>query len=324
MTAIETVLLTGATGFVGQHLFPALVRAGYRVVGTSRDPESAHRRFVGREFRYLDVEDESTMAPAMAGCQAAIYLVHNMASGKDYEAIEARAARAFARAAASAGLSRIVYLGGAVPNGPPSRHLQSRIATGMTLRAGSVPTLELRAAMIIGGGSESWRIVRDLAARLPVMVLPRWLDSRSEPIAIDDVTCAIVHALGVPLERSAAFALPGPERLSAREILRRTARLLGSAPGMWRVPVVTPRLSSYWIRWVSRADPHLVEELVEGLRYDLLAPDDGFWKLMPEHRRLSFDEAARRALLEEARELSWPVRLAERAARRVGRSRVAG
>jgi uncharacterized protein YbjT (DUF2867 family) len=247
----------------------------------------------------------------MQGCQAAFYLVHAMAGGRGYADVERRSAVAFRVAAERAGVSRIIYLGGIRPNGVPSRHLESRLRTGEILRAGRVPTLELQASMVIGGGSESWRIVRDLAARLPMMVMPRWLDNESEPIALGDVTFALARSLELPLERSQALALPGPEALSGREILLRTARLLGSRPRTVRVPFVTPKLSSYWITLVTRADQRISEELVEGLRCNLLSNDEGFWRLVPEYRRTPFDEAARAALLEEQSELSLRSRLAE-------------
>lgn len=247
----------------------------------------------------------------MEGCQAAFYLIHGMAGGKGYADVERRSAIVFRDAAARAGVKRIIYLGGIRPNGTPSRHLESRLRTGEILRSGPVPTLELQATMVIGGGSESWRIVRDLAARLPFMILPRWLDNRSQPIAIDDVTFALAKALQVPLEGSVALPLPGPEVLSGRDILLRTAHLLGSHPRAIRVPIVTPRLSSYWITLVTRADQRISEELVEGLRCDLVAESEGFWRLAPEYPRIPFDDAARAALLEEQRELSLRSRLAE-------------
>lgn len=318
---VRTVLVAGATGFVGKRLLPELARAKFSVIGTSRHPDEARLRFPGVEFRQMDVTDPVSTSQAMQGCDAAVYLVHSMAGGKDYAHVEEQSATAFRDAAARAKLSRIVYLGGIRPRGSVSRHLTSRLRTGEILRSGSVPTIELQATMIIGGGGESWRMVRDLAARLPFMVLPRWLDSLSEPVAIDDVLHAIVHSLKIPVDASRTFTLPGPEQLPAREILRRTARLLGSDPRMLRVPFVTPRLSSYWIRLVTRADRHVAAELVEGLRSDIVSSDDGFWKLLPEYQRIPFDEAARRALGEEDRGLSIGARATERLLRSIPGSR---
>ena len=308
---VEQVLLTGATGFVGQNSYPILRQHGYRVVGATRNPERAQREFPDREFVRMDATDPASVAAALQGCQAAFYLIHGMAGGAGYRDVELQSAHIFRDAAQRAGVARIVYLGGIRPRGATSQHLESRLRTGEVLRAGSVPTLELQASMIIGKGSESWRIVRDLAARLPVMVLPRWLDSKSQPIAMEDVAFALARALTVPLEASREFSLPGPEVLSARDILLRTARLLGSEPMTVRVPVITPRLSSYWITLVTRADHHVSEQLVEGLRGDLIAGDEGFWRLAPEHTCTSFDDAARAALLAEQRDLSQRSRWAE-------------
>jgi uncharacterized protein YbjT (DUF2867 family) len=309
--AVERVLLTGATGFVGRNLFPMLCERGYEVVSATRSPERARLAFPEREFRRLDVTDTASAQAALEGCQAAFYLVHGMAGGAGYDEVERRSARAFSEAAERAGVSRIIYLGGIRPRGPISRHLSSRLHVGEILRAGSVPTLELQASMVIGGGSESWRIVRDLAARLPIMLFPRWLDNQSQPIGVQDVTFALARSLELPLPSSRALALPGPEVLSARDIIMRTARLLGSQPVALRIPVVTPKLSSYWITFITRADHRISEELVEGLRSDLVSEDDGFWRLVPEYTRMSFDDAARAALLDEQRDLSVRSRVAE-------------
>jgi uncharacterized protein YbjT (DUF2867 family) len=311
------ILITGATGFVGSHLHARLTSLGHDVIGATRRPEAAQRAHPGRSFRYLDVQDEASARAALAGVDVAVYLVHSMANSADYEAVEERAARTFAAAAAAAGVQRIVYLGGVQPHGESSRHLHSRLRTGEVLRAGEVPCIELQASMIIGAGSESFRIVRDLAARLPAMVLPRWLETRTEPIALDDVLAALTHALAMPATGSARFTLPGPEVMSGRQILERTAHLLGMHPAMIDVPLLTPRLSSYWIMLITRADKHVSQELVEGLRSDLLSDDAGFWKLLPAYRRMSFDEAVERALRDEDRLLGWRGRMVERAIHRL-------
>jgi uncharacterized protein YbjT (DUF2867 family) len=223
---------------------------------------------------------------------------------------ELRAAEVFAREAARAGLERIVYLGGVAPAGPPSRHLRARLSTGEALRAGAVPCLELRAGMIIGAGSASWTIVRDLAARLPAMVLPRWLRSRSEPVALDDVISALLSAARFPLQGSAWWDLPGPEALSGKELLLRVAAVMGRRPFLVPVPLVTPHLSFHWIRLVTRADPTVARELVEGLKTDLLAQRRGYWTASGQSALMGLEEAARRALAAEG-PLSPRGRLAE-------------
>ncbi|HEX5658636.1 MAG TPA: NAD-dependent epimerase/dehydratase family protein [Polyangiales bacterium] len=318
------VLLTGATGFVGSRLFPVLQAQGYEVVGGTRDVEAARRKFPGKEFVQLDITDGKSVREALQHCSAAVYLVHSMATGHDYERIERDSAQTFRSAAADAHLERIVYLGGMPPKGKPSRHLRSRMTTGEILRGGSVPTIELQATMVIGSGSESFRMVRDLAARLPVMLLPKWAESITEPIALDDVTFALAYAVHYAPAVSRAYPLPGPEKMTARDILGRTAGLMGRHVRMFGVPVITPKLSSYWIRFVTRGNHHVTDELVEGLRSDIIAPDLGFWKLCPEHERQSFDHAARKALNDEESGLSTGALLIETAIDRFSPKRQPG
>jgi uncharacterized protein YbjT (DUF2867 family) len=323
----RTVLITGATGFVGRHLVVELERAGFEVWGGSRSPERARRQFPGRRFRRLELDEPRSIVNALRGCDAAVYLVHGMASkdGGDYEAHERKMAAQFVRAAERAGVRRIVYLGGARPSGKPSKHLRSRLATGEILRKGAITTVELQASMIIGDGGESWTIVRDLALRLPVMILPKWLRHRSQPIAIDDVTYALRRALelDLPDEARVVEALPGPEVLSGRAILERIAALRGIRPWILEVPLLSPRLSSHWIALVTRADARVARELVEGLSSDLLAPGSmggrGFWLRCPERRRMGFDEAARRALVQGEDRLSRTARVVEGVLRVVAR-----
>jgi len=272
------VLLTGATGFIGRHLHPALRGAGYAVRCLTRRPDEARQLWPTKDWIAGDVGDAGSLGPALAGCEVAYYLVHGMSSGRsNWADNELRWAEDFAIAAGEAGVGRVVYLGGVAPRGTPSEHLRARLETGEALRTGPVPCLELRAGMIIGAGSASWTIVRDLAARLPAMVLPAWLMHRSEPVAVDDVVAALVAGAKLSLPRSTWWDLPGPEALSGTEILMRVARVMGRRPILMRVPLVTPRLSSHWIRLVTRADYELAKELVEGLTSDLLATRPGFW-----------------------------------------------
>ena len=190
-----------------------------------------------------------------------------------------------------------MYLGGVAPVGTGSDHLRSRLDVGEALRAGSVKTIELRASMIVGHGSLSWLIVRDLTARLPFMVLPRWLKSRTQPVGIDDVVVALLGALELPLGASAWFDIPGPVTLSGKEILNETAGVMGLRhPRMIEVPFLSPRLSSHWVRFVTRAQWSVAREVVVGLTEDLLARDDHFWELIGHPHRCSFAEAAKRAL----------------------------
>lgn len=296
----RSLLLTGATGFVGRAARPALSLAGWRVRCLTRDLARAREREGAHDWVRGDVGDEASCARALDGCRAALYLVHGIGEGPDYHRREVRAASVFSKAAAAAGVERIVYLGGVAPAGAGSDHLRSRLDVGEALRAGSARTIELRASMIVGHGSLSWLIVRDLAARLPVMVLPRWLRSRTQPVAIDDVVFALSRALELPLAASAWFDIPGPVTLSGKEILEETARVMGlPRPRMVQVPFLSPRLSSLWVRFVTRARWTVAREVVIGLTEDLLARDDRFWELVGHPRRSSFAEAARAALSAE-------------------------
>jgi uncharacterized protein YbjT (DUF2867 family) len=299
----DHVLLTGATGFVGRRLAPVLEAVGWRVRRVSRDAARAQRRWPETTWQQADLRRLDDVTRALDGCRVAFYLVHGLAEDESQLVERERAmAETFATAAESAGVERIVYLGAIAPQGPPSEHLRSRLEAGRALRGGRVPTLELRAGMIVGYGSASWQIVRDLSARLPAMVLPRWLQSRSQPVAIDDVIIALATAARAPLEQSSSFDLPGPEIMTYRETLMRTAGLLGHRHLLVvDIPVLSPMLSSQWIRLVTMTDWSVARELVLGLTHDLLARSDEYWQLIAHPPLLTFDEAARRALEEESR-----------------------
>lgn len=298
------VLLTGASGFVGRRLAPVLQAAGWRVRCLSRNAAATAQRWPLQTWVQADLSRADDLARALDGCQTAFYLVHSLGEGTvELVDRERERASAFALAAERAGLERIVYLGGVAPQGAPSAHLRSRLEAGEALRAGKVPTLELRAAMIVGYGSQSWLIVRDLAARLPLMVLPGWLRSSSQPIAIDDVVAALAAAAQLPgLTSSVSYDLPGPDILTGRQILQDTAHALGYRRLITiEVPVLSPRLSSHWVRLVTRADWLVARELVLGLTHNLLARNADYWKLIAYPRRLSFEAAALRAIDEERR-----------------------
>jgi len=294
------LLLTGASGFVGGAVRPALQARGWRVRCLTRDAARARARHPELDWVQGDVADPASSARALAGCRAALYLVHGIGEGPGHQRHEVAAATAFGAAAAATGLERIVYLGGVAPAGPGSEHLRSRLAVGEALRASPVKTIELRASMIVGHGSLSWLIVRDLAARLPVMVLPQWLKSRTQPVAIADVVIALVRALELPMDGSASFDLPGPVTLSGKQILEEAARVMGlEQPRTLDVPLLSPRLSSLWVRFVTRADWSVAREVVVGLTEDLLARDGRFWQLVGHSNLIPFAEAAEMALAAE-------------------------
>ncbi len=314
------VLLTGATGFLGGRLYPALVAAGWRVRCAARDVEKARKRFPDRVWVPLDVDDADSIEPAMLGCGATFYLVHHLNVGEAYVAREARAARAFADAARRRKLARIVYMGGLLPKDTQSRHLKSRAATGHLLATSGVPTMELRAAMIIGAGSESWRITRDLAVRWPALVLPAWAArSRSQPVAVDDVVAALVASLSLPDEDVGIYDVPGLETFTAEDVLRRVSHLAGASIITRTVGHVSPDLVGRGLGLMTRADRAVAKELAFGLTRDVLSEERSIWTKLPGHRRTPFDTAARTALVEEQRTVPFVARALERVALRARR-----
>lgn len=321
MAERKTVVVAGATGFVGSRVVPALEAAGYDVRAGTRNPQAAQKREPAHTWVRFDVEEAASMRAALAGADALVFLVHQMREHRgDLLEAERTAAQHVLAAAEAAGIRRIVYLGGPDPGRGASAHLEARLETGRVLRSSTVlTTLELQAAMIIGVGSESWLMVRDLARRLPIMVLPQWLERRSAPVGIDDVTTAIVRCVDLD-EPSRTLPLPGPEILPASAILVRVAAASGVRPVMIPVPILTPRLSSHWIRLVTRADFTIARQLVDGLSTDLIPDPDDFWRRCPDLHPTPLDEVIRSALAREPANSMprWQARW-ERWAQRVAR-----
>jgi uncharacterized protein YbjT (DUF2867 family) len=287
----EPILLTGASGYVGSHLLDELRRRDRPVRALARDPAKLPRDVDAREG---DVVAGTGLADALAGCRRAVYLIHSM-EGRDgdFAARDREAAVNFGEAARDAGLERVVYLGGLGADAS-SEHLRSRDEVARLLRERVPQLVYARAAMIIGPGSASFEMLRHLTRRLPVMIAPRWLETRTQPIAIADVAATLADLA----ERDAVpgeVELGGAEVLSYREMIRRTASVLGRRPPIViRVPLLTPRLSSYWVALVTPVEMGLVRPLVEGLREEMVVqtpPPAGF-----NDAPMGFDDAVRAAL----------------------------
>jgi uncharacterized protein YbjT (DUF2867 family) len=310
MSEAGTVLVLGASGYIGSHLVPALSGAGYRVRAASRHREVLEGRgWDGVELVEADALDRGSLDRAMEGVDAAYYLVHSMAAGRDFPRIDREAAAHFRDAAAAAGVGRIVYLSGLQPDDAPSRHLASRLETGEVLRQGPVPVTELRAGMIVGPGSAAFEVIRDLVYHLPVMVTPRWVESRSQPIALSDLVAYLVRCLQVSETAGRTFDVGGGDILTYREMMRQFGELVDRRPVVVGVPVLTPRLSSYWLDLVTAVPANVARPLVEGLAHDVIARDEDIRTLIP-MPLMRFKESAAAALQAERRQ-SIPARWTE-------------
>jgi uncharacterized protein YbjT (DUF2867 family) len=290
------VLVTGATGFVGGRLVPALVDAGHEVTALVRDA-SRYDSPAGVRVVEGDLLDAGSFESALEGIEAAYYLVHSMRSGEGFEERDRRAAHNFTTAATAHGVERVVYLGGLGEERERlSRHLRSRREVEHILAEGGPALTTLRAAIVVGEGSASFDMVRQVAGRLPVMVTPRWVRTRCQPIAVADVVAYLVGVLDVPETAGDTFEAGGPDVLSYEELIRRTARIAhGREPLVLPVPVLTPRLSAYWFDLVTDVPKSVAHPLILGLKNTVVVNDNRLESLVPVELT-PFDTAVRRAL----------------------------
>jgi uncharacterized protein YbjT (DUF2867 family) len=300
-----TILLTGATGYVGGRLLTALEQRGHDVRCLARRPDNLRRSPQSRhEVVQGDVLDADTLPPALAGIETAYYLVHALAGGRDFVQDELQGARNFARAAREAGVHRIVYLGGLVPAGEHlSAHLASRTEVGRILREEGPPTCELRASIVIGSGSLSFEMIRALVQRLPVMITPSWTRHRAQPIAIEDVIAYLLAAREVPLDASQVVEIGGPDQVSYADLMRIYAEECGLRRPMLPVPVLSPRLSSYWLAFITPLQARVGAKLIGSIRHDTVVDNPGPARAFGVEPR-GVREAVRRAIQREDQRLA--------------------
>lgn len=291
------ILVTGAGGFVGRRLVRELLRRGYRVRCMDRHPGSQP---AGVEQVQADLLQPESLMAAFAGVSAAYYLVHSMGRGReDFAEQDRRAARNFVAAAEAAGVQRVIYLGGLGETGDNlSHHLASRLEVAHILQSGRFSTTFLRAAVIIGYGGASYEMVHSLVRRLPIMITPGWVSTRNQPIAVHDVIGYLAGCLEEPRTAGQTFDIGGPEVLTYREMMERFARVEGRFLRIIPVPVLTPKLSAYWVGLVTPVKAAIAIALIEGLKNEVICRDNRIRELLP-IPLTPFDDALRTALAEQ-------------------------
>lgn len=298
MTAVRTggspVLVAGGTGFVGRRLVRALVDDGHDVRVMTRAPD----RYDGPGAAvHGDVTDPDSLARALDGCGTTYYLVHSLESA-DFERLDAEAARAFGRAAGDAGLDQVIYLGGLGDDGDElSAHLRSRREVEALLGEGGVPVTVLRAGIVVGHGGISWEITRQLVEHLPAMITPRWVRTRTQPIAVDDVVRYLVGVLGNPRALGRVFEVGGPDVLEYRQMLQRVAAIEGRRLPIVPVPLLSPGLSSRWLAFVTDVDTRAGRNLVDSMVNEVVVHDPSIRDVVP-FELTGYDDAVRHALEE--------------------------
>ena len=288
------VVVAGASGFVGRRLCGALAGAGHHVAAMTRDPGS----YQGAASPvYGDVHDPGSLDDALAGCEAAYYLVHSLGD-RDFERKDAAAAVAFGQAAARAGLRRIIYLGGLGDDTDAlSAHLRSRRLVEKLLGSAGVPVTVIRAGIIIGHGGISWELTRQLVEHLPAMVTPRWVATRTQPIAVDDIVRYLLGVLALPAAEGRVFEAGGPEVLQYVTMLRRVAAIEGRPLPILPVPLLSPRLSSLWLTLVTDVDIATGRALVDSMTNEVIVRDNSIRYLIP-FDPMPYDDAVRTTLSE--------------------------
>ena len=298
-------LVTGATGYIGGRLLRALHDKGERIRCMARRPvEVRSRAPEGVEVVSGDVLDPPSLAAALSGVHTAYFLIHAMASARDFAKEECEGAKNFARAARDAGVRRIVYLGGLGASQELSPHLASRQEVGRLLRETGVLTIEFRASVILGSGSLSFELVRALVERLPVLLTPRWVSQRTQPIAIDDVIAYLVAAADVPLAESSVVEIGGRDRVSYLDVMREYAKQRGLRRTFVRVPLLTPWLSGRWLGLVTPVYARVGQKLIDGVRNETVVTSPRAAELFPHIEPRGMSEAIAQARSNEDREFA--------------------
>lgn len=293
------ILVSGATGYVGGRLIPSLLEKGYRVRVFARDPQRLQGRLWTEQIEIIrgDVMEPDTLDQAMQEVDYAYYLIHSMGSGTNFHERDLIAAQNFGQAAGKANIKRIIYLGGlGDPETDLSQHLRSRQETGKVLSQAGIPVTEFRAGVIVGSGSLSFEMIRYLTERLPIMICPRWVFTRIQPIGIQDILSYLVDCLQLPETAGQIIEVGGKDIVTYGEMMLGYARARQLKRYLIPVPVLTPRLSSYWIHWMTPIPASIARPLIEGLKNEVIVRDNIARTLFPHLNPAGYQETVAKAL----------------------------
>lgn len=285
------VLVFGASSYIGTYLTPKLQQLGFIVRASAR-----YRRVLkARGWENIDIVradafKTETLKTALQNIDVAIYLVHSMAAGKNFDKLDNIAARNFAIAAENAGVKKIIYLGSLLPQNPTSKHFISRQQTGDNLRFTSVPVIEVRAGIVIGPGSAAFEVMRDLVNHLPVLLTPKWVLSKTKPIALDNLLQYLTGLINIKAKTDEIYEVGGPEILSYEQMMTSYASFTQRKFKLIKVPLLTPKIVSYWLRLVTSVSTNIAKSLIEGLTHDLIPKDNDIKQLIPLKLK-TFDQA---------------------------------
>lgn len=296
----ETLVL-GASGYIGSNLVAELSSKGIPVRAAARRLETlTSRNWPNTECCYADAESEESLHQIMTGIHTAYYLIHSMNAGKGFSAREQRCAENFAAAANAAGVRHVIYMGALTADADPSEHMQARTNTGQTLRNRGLVVTEIRAGIVVGPGSAAYEVIRDLVNALPIMITPKWVRTQSPPIALSNLLTYLVELPRHPELFGEVLEVGGPEQLSYQQLMTQYGEMVGRNIPVIPVPLMTPRLSSYWLRLVTAVPTNLARALIDGLSHDLTADDEKIRAAIPQVL-LSYREAVAQAQHDDRR-----------------------
>ncbi|PSV47574.1 DUF2867 domain-containing protein [Photobacterium indicum] len=299
---IKTILVVGASGYVGSHLVPELVNSGYKVKATGRSLKLLKKRGWGAipniELHELDLSKDTDLKPLLEGVDAVFFLVHGMNHGHDFIDIELGAARHFSQGLKLSNVKRVIYLGALQSDSSDSKHLLARKMTGEILRESAIPVTELRAGIVIGPGSAAFEVMRDFVYHLPIMLTPKWVKSRNSPIALHNLLHYLLELLKFEPTRHQIMDVAGPEPLTYEAQMRSLGKLMGKNIHVVPLSFLTPTMAAYWLKIITSVPTNIAKALIGGLRFDLPADGTAIQSLIPQHL-LPYDEAVKEALRQE-------------------------